>query len=91
MKVVRVLDCYGGVEFLMLDDYSFHTDMESLDQTYRDMDKAYQHIFERVGLDFRGIIADAGAMGVRTLKNLWRSHRSGKIRSFIPIQVDYAS
>lgn len=67
-----------GREFLMLDDYSFHTDMESLDQTYRDMDKAYQHIFERVGLDFRGIIADAGAMGVRILKNLWRSHRSGR-------------
>lgn len=36
-----------GREFLMLDDYSFHTDMESLDQTYRDMDKAYQHIFEQ--------------------------------------------
>lgn len=57
-----------GREFLMLDDYSFHTDMESLDKTYRDMDKAYQQIFERVGLDFRGIIADAGAMGGKDSK-----------------------
>lgn len=57
-----------GREFLMLDDYSFHTDMESLDKTYRDMDKAYQQIFEQVGLDFRGIIADSGAMGGKDSK-----------------------
>ena len=76
-----------GREFLMLDDYSFHTDMESLDQTYRDMDKAYQQIFERVGLDFRGIIADAGAMGGKDSKKLTAIAPIGKIQSFIPTQV----
>ena len=52
-----------GREFLMKDAYSFHADMESLDKSYRDMDIAYQNIFNRVGLNYRSIIGDAGAMG----------------------------
>lgn len=52
-----------GREFLMKDAYSFHADMDSLDKVYRDMDVAYQSIFDRVGLNYRSIIGDAGAMG----------------------------
>lgn len=52
-----------GREFLMKDAYSFHVDMDSLDKVYRDMDVAYQNIFDRVGLNYRSIIGDAGAMG----------------------------
>ena len=52
-----------GREFLMKDAYSFHADMDSLDKVYRDMDVAYQNIFDRVGLTYRSIIGDAGAMG----------------------------
>lgn len=52
-----------GREFLMKDAYSFHSDMDSLDKVYRDMDVAYQNIFDRVGLNYRSIIGDAGAMG----------------------------
>lgn len=52
-----------GREFLMKDAYSFHADMNSLDKVYRDMDVAYQNIFDRVGLNYRSIIGDAGAMG----------------------------
>ncbi|MDR0846286.1 MAG: proline--tRNA ligase [Lactobacillales bacterium] len=52
-----------GREFVMKDAYSFHDTEESLDKTYRDMESAYAKIFERCGLDFRGIIGDAGAMG----------------------------
>lgn len=52
-----------GREFLMKDAYSFHADMDSLDKVYRDMDVAYQNIFNRVGLNYRSIIGDAGAMG----------------------------
>ena len=52
-----------GREFLMKDAYSFHADMDSLDKVYRDMDVAYQNIFDRVGLNYRSIIGDAGAMG----------------------------
>lgn len=80
-----------GREFLMLDDYSFHTDMESLDQTYRDMDKAYQQIFERVGLDFRGIIADAGAMGGKDSKEFMAIAPIGEDTVVYSDSSDYAA
>ncbi|MDR2976638.1 MAG: proline--tRNA ligase [Streptococcaceae bacterium] len=50
-------------EFIMKDAYSFHADQESLDETYKDYKSAYEAIFTRVGLNFRAIVADAGAMG----------------------------
>ncbi|BAQ23617.1 proline--tRNA ligase [Streptococcus troglodytae] len=50
-------------EFIMKDGYSFHTDYDSLDVTYEDYRKAYEAIFTRVGLDFKAIIGDGGAMG----------------------------
>lgn len=80
-----------GREFLMLDDYSFHTDMESLDKTYRDMDKAYQQIFERVGLDFRGIIADAGAMGGKDSKEFMAIAPIGEDTVVYSDSSDYAA
>ncbi|EPD52714.1 prolyl-tRNA synthetase [Paenisporosarcina sp. HGH0030] len=52
-----------GREFLMKDAYSFHATRESLDQTYEDMVKAYSNIFSRLGLNFRAVIADSGAIG----------------------------
>ena len=52
-----------GREFLMKDGYSYHADQDSLDETYNDYKKAYEKIFERAGLNFKPIIADAGAMG----------------------------
>lgn len=52
-----------GREFLMKDAYSFHATRESLDQTYLDMVQAYTNIFTRLGLDFRAVIADSGAIG----------------------------
>lgn len=52
-----------GREFLMKDAYSFHATPESLDDTYNDMMQAYTNIFTRLGLDFRMVIADSGAIG----------------------------
>lgn len=52
-----------GREFLMKDAYSFHAETKSLDKTFRDMEKAYQNIFDACGLNFREIVGDAGAMG----------------------------
>ncbi|WP_124727549.1 proline--tRNA ligase [Staphylospora marina] len=52
-----------GREFLMKDAYSFHADLESLDRMYRNMYDAYVSIFTRLGLDFRAVEADSGAMG----------------------------
>jgi len=52
-------------EFLMKDSYTFHTTNESLNEAYEEMWKAYENIFDRVGLNYRSIIADAGSMGGR--------------------------
>ncbi|MGN2244632.1 proline--tRNA ligase [Frateuria sp. GZRR33] len=50
-------------EFLMKDAYSFHLSPESLGDTYAAMYQAYSRIFERLGLSFRAVQADTGAIG----------------------------
>lgn len=50
-------------EFLMKDAYSFHTDENSLLQTYQRMFETYSRIFTRLGLKFRAVAADTGAIG----------------------------
>jgi prolyl-tRNA synthetase len=50
-------------EFVMKDAYSFHADQESLDQTYGAMVDCYSRIFTRLGLRFRAVAADTGAIG----------------------------
>ncbi|MFB5761664.1 proline--tRNA ligase [Paenibacillus medicaginis] len=52
-----------GREFLMMDAYSFHNDYESLDSFYEVMHAAYERILSRCGLEYRGVEADAGAIG----------------------------
>jgi len=50
-------------EFLMKDAYSFHASLDSLEQTYRVMYDTYSRIFTRLGLKFRAVAADTGAIG----------------------------
>jgi prolyl-tRNA synthetase len=50
-------------EFLMKDAYSFHLTPESLGETYQVMYDAYSRIFTRLGLEFRAVDADTGAIG----------------------------
>jgi len=50
-------------EFMMKDAYSFHADFDSLQQTYRVMYDTYSRIFARLGLQFRAVAADTGAIG----------------------------
>ena len=50
-------------EFLMKDAYSFHIDADSLAAEYRNMYDAYTRIFTRLGLRFRAVDADTGAIG----------------------------
>ena len=50
-------------EFLMKDAYSFHLTQESLAETYEVMYQAYARIFTRLGLKFRAVQADTGAIG----------------------------
>ncbi len=50
-------------EFLMKDAYSFHLDDECLVREYENMKAAYARVFTRLGLDFRMVQADSGAIG----------------------------
>ncbi|MDD5114223.1 MAG: proline--tRNA ligase [Methylobacter sp.] len=50
-------------EFIMKDAYSFHLDQASLQETYDVMYTAYTNIFNRLGLNFRAVIADSGSIG----------------------------
>ncbi len=50
-------------EFLMKDGYSFHADYADLEREYRNMYETYTRIFTRLGLRFRAVAADPGAIG----------------------------
>jgi prolyl-tRNA synthetase len=50
-------------EFVMKDAYSFHANFDSLQETYRVMYETYSRIFTRLGLQFRAVAADTGAIG----------------------------
>ena len=50
-------------EFIMKDAYSFHIDEKSLGETYQIMHQTYCNIFDRLGLNYRPVLADSGAIG----------------------------
>lgn len=50
-------------EFIMKDAYSFDKDEEGLDASYNIMKQAYNKIYDRIGVDYRIVKADTGAMG----------------------------
>ena len=50
-------------EFEMFDAYSFSADQAGLDAAYNDQAKAYRNIFDRIGLDYKVILADSGTIG----------------------------
>lgn len=52
-----------GREFIMKDLYSFDVDEDGLEVSYRKMYDAYCRVFDRLGLDYRVVEADSGAIG----------------------------
>jgi len=50
-------------EFIMKDAYSFHIDEASLGETYQVMHQTYCNIFDRLGLEYKVVLADSGAIG----------------------------
>ena len=52
-----------GREFTMKDAYSFDRDVEAAGRSYQQMFDAYVRVFERMGLSFRAVAADTGAIG----------------------------
>ena len=52
-----------GREFLMKDGYSFHASQEDMQREFAEMEETYKKIFIRLGLEFRVVEADSGAIG----------------------------
>ncbi|MGD1471771.1 proline--tRNA ligase [Vibrio harveyi] len=50
-------------EFCMMDAYSFDIDKEGLEKSYQAMHDAYCKAFDRMGLEYRPVLADSGAIG----------------------------
>ncbi len=50
-------------EFIMKDAYSFDRDENSLDESYNKMKVAYNKIYDRLGIDYKIVRSDTGAMG----------------------------
>ncbi|SDY47035.1 proline--tRNA ligase [Thermoactinomyces sp. DSM 45892] len=80
-----------GREFLMKDAYSFHADRDSLDVTYEDMYRAYTNIFTRLGMDFRAVEADSGAIGGKGTHEFMALSSAGEDYVAICESCDYSA
>ncbi len=78
-------------EFLMKDAYSFHTNRESLQQTYAVMYQTYSNIFSRLGLDFRAVQADTGSIGGSASHEFQVLAQSGEDDIVFSTQSDFAA
>jgi prolyl-tRNA synthetase len=78
-------------EFLMKDAYSFHLNEASLMETYRQMYETYARIFTRLGLDFRAVEADVGAIGGRASHEFHVLAEAGEDTIALCDRCDYAA
>ncbi len=78
-------------EFIMKDAYSFHIDHESLDKTYHVMHQAYCNIFDRIGLHYRPVSADAGSIGGNLSHEFHVLAESGEDAIAFSDQSDFAA
>lgn len=78
-------------EFLMKDAYSFHLNAESLDETYKVMYETYTRIFTRLGLEFRAVVADTGAIGGSASHEFHVLADSGEDAIAFSSESDYAA
>jgi prolyl-tRNA synthetase len=78
-------------EFIMKDAYSFHLNLESLQATYKDMYQAYCRIFDRMGLKYRAVEADTGAIGGSASHEFQVLADSGEDLIFYSDAGDYAA
>lgn len=78
-------------EFIMKDGYSFHLDMASLQDSYEKMREAYCQIFDRLGLTYRVVEADTGAIGGSHSHEFQVLADSGEDLIFYSDASDYAA
>ncbi|MGM0444755.1 MAG: proline--tRNA ligase, partial [Fibrobacterota bacterium] len=80
-----------GREFIMKDAYSFHADDACLEETYQVMKQAYTRIFSRMGLEFRPVEADSGAIGGDVTHEFHVLADSGEDKIIYCTACDYAA
>jgi prolyl-tRNA synthetase len=80
-----------GREFIMKDGYSFHADYADLEREYRNMHDTYTRIFTRLGLRFRAVAADTGAIGGTGSHEFHVLADSGEDAIAFSPQSDYAA
>jgi prolyl-tRNA synthetase len=78
-------------EFTMKDAYSFHLTQDSLQQTYDQMYRTYQSIFDRLGFDFRAVVADSGNIGGNSSHEFHVLAESGEDQIVFSDTSDYAA
>jgi prolyl-tRNA synthetase len=78
-------------EFSMKDAYSFHLDEASMQAEYRNMHATYTRIFTRLGLKFRAVQADAGAIGGDVSQEFHVLADSGEDAIAVSDSGDYAA
>ncbi len=78
-------------EFIMKDAYSFHCSQESLQTTYDIMYQTYSNIFNRLGLEFRAVMADSGSIGGNSSHEFHVLADSGEDAIAFSSEGDYAA
>jgi prolyl-tRNA synthetase len=80
-----------GREFLMKDAYSFHLDDADLEREYQNMRETYKRIFDRLGVDYRIVRADAGAIGGDRSEEFQVLANAGEDQLAVSDTSDYAA
>jgi prolyl-tRNA synthetase len=80
-----------GREFLMKDAYSFHASDADLEREYQNMRETYKRIFSRIGVDFRVVKADSGAIGGDRSEEFHVLAQSGEDALAVSDGSDYAA
>ena len=80
-----------GREFLMKDGYSFHSSHEDLVREFNLMEETYKKIYTRLGLDFRVVAADSGAIGGSGSKEFHVLANSGEDTIVVCDSCDYGA
>ena len=78
-------------EFIMKDGYSFHADFADLEREYRNMYDTYSRIFDRLGLKYRAVAADTGAIGGTGSHEFHVLADSGEDAIAYGLESDYAA
>jgi prolyl-tRNA synthetase len=80
-----------GREFLMKDGYSFHESIEDMVREFNLMEETYRKIFTRLGLEFRAVAADSGAIGGSGSKEFHVLANSGEDTIVVCDSCEYAA